>query len=49
MFGLIRLPVLLLIAFVVGVFFERNNKRESCLQLGEWREGICVTTEVPNE
>ncbi|MCX8953783.1 MULTISPECIES: hypothetical protein [unclassified Ruegeria] len=49
MFGLIRLPILLLIAFIVGVFFERNNQREACEGLGEWRNGICLTTGAANE
>lgn len=49
MFGLIRLPILLLIAFIVGVFFERNNQREACGEIGVWKSGICVTTEMPND
>ncbi|WP_209598804.1 hypothetical protein [Ruegeria sp. HKCCSP351] len=49
MFGLIRLPILLLIAFIVGVFFERNNQREACEGLGEWRNGICLTKGAANE
>ena len=43
MFGLIRLPILLLIAFIVGVFFERNNQREACEVIGQWRNGLCIT------
>lgn len=49
MFGLIRLPILLLIAFIVGVFFERGNQREACGEIGVWTNGICVTTEIPND
>ncbi len=49
MFGLIRLPILLAIAFIVGVFFERSNQREACAQRGEWLDGLCVKTEEPNE
>ena len=49
MIGLIRLPILLLIAFIVGVFFERNNQREACAHIGRWTNGTCVTTEVPND
>ncbi len=49
MFGLIRLPVLLLIAFIAGVFFERNNQREACLPSGDWQDGVCLTTELPND
>jgi hypothetical protein len=49
MFGLIRLPILLLIAFIVGVYFERSNQREACEGLGEWRSGICLTAGQINE
>ncbi|WP_233494830.1 hypothetical protein [Ruegeria sp. A3M17] len=49
MIGLIRLPILLLIAFIVGVFFERNNQREACAPLGDWQDGLCLTTEEPND
>lgn len=34
MFGLIRLPLLLGLAFIVGVFFERSQAREACLAAG---------------
>lgn len=34
MFALIRLPVLILIAFVVGVFYERNAHAERCAAAG---------------
>ncbi len=43
MFGLLRLPILLVIAFIVGVFFERSNQREACEVIGHWRDGLCVT------
>ena len=49
MFGLLRLPILLLIAFIVGVFFERSNQREACATRGEWQDGICMTVDGPNE
>ncbi|MEO1109039.1 MAG: hypothetical protein AAFX90_14085 [Pseudomonadota bacterium] len=49
MFGLLRLPILLVIAFIVGVFFERSNQREACEGLGEWKSGICVTSGGANE
>ena len=49
MFGLIRLRILLLIAFIVGVFFERSNQREACAEIGRWMNGTCVTTEMPND
>ncbi len=48
MFGLLRLPILLAIAFIVGVFFERSNQSEACEVIGQWRDGLCVT-ESPNE
>jgi len=48
MFGLIRLPILLLIAFIVGVFFERSNQREACEVHGKWQDGFCVM-DRPNE
>lgn len=34
MFGLIRLPILLAIAFVVGLFYERNAHGERCTEAG---------------
>ncbi len=43
MFGLLRLPILLAIAFIVGVFCERSNQREACEVIGQWRDGLCVT------
>ncbi|WP_298937142.1 hypothetical protein [uncultured Ruegeria sp.] len=49
MFGLIRLPILLLIAFIVGVFFERSNQREACAERGKWQDGVCVTTAGSND
>ncbi|WP_200876078.1 hypothetical protein [Ruegeria halocynthiae] len=42
MFGLIRLPILLMIAFIVGVFFERSNQREACAEHGQWQDGLCM-------
>ncbi|WP_421598771.1 hypothetical protein [Ruegeria sp. MALMAid1280] len=46
---MIRLPILLLIAFIVGVFFERGNQREACAARGDWQDGLCVTVDGPNE
>lgn len=34
MFGLIRLVIACLIAFVAGVMFERHNQSEACAQDG---------------
>lgn len=42
MFGLIRTVVLILIAFVVGLLFERSQAAEACLdQGGKMRDGVC--------
>jgi len=42
MFGLIRLALLLPIAFVLGVFFERSNAAASCVDTGGvHRDGVC--------
>ncbi|MEP5152972.1 hypothetical protein [Planktotalea sp.] len=42
MFRLIRLPFLLGIAFVIGVFYERNAALEKCVQEGgTMKSGIC--------
>lgn len=42
MFRLIRLPFLLGIAFVIGVFYERNAGLEKCLDAGgDMQRGIC--------
>lgn len=43
MFGLLRLPLLLVIAFVVGVFYERGQQQTLCETSGHaWRDGVCV-------
>ncbi|GGH37047.1 hypothetical protein SAMN05444007_10971 [Cribrihabitans marinus] len=34
MFGLLRLPILVLIAFVAGMFYERNAHTDRCLDAG---------------
>ncbi len=49
MFGLMRLPILLMIAFIVGVFFERSNQRDACATRGDWQDGVCVTVEGSND
>ena len=43
MFRLIRLPILLLIAFIVGIYFERTQQQDLCDKSGGvWlRAGIC--------
>lgn len=42
MFGLIRLPILMLLAFVAGVFFERDQRAETCVaEGGDMRAGLC--------
>jgi len=43
MFRLIRLPILLGIAFVTGVFYERNAAREVCEAAGGTKErALCI-------
>lgn len=43
MFGIIRTLILVLLAFVAGVFFERSNQRALCEETGgSWlRAGVC--------
>ena len=42
MFRLIRLPIMLGIAFVLGVFYERNAALDKCLDAGgAMKSGIC--------
>jgi hypothetical protein len=42
MFRLIRLPILLGTAFVIGVFYERNAALDKCLNAGgTMKSGIC--------
>ncbi|APX12671.1 hypothetical protein BWR18_13990 [Tateyamaria omphalii] len=42
MFGLIRTAVLILIAFVAGLMFERSQASDACTtQGGTMRDGVC--------
>ncbi|WP_189799494.1 hypothetical protein [Tateyamaria sp. syn59] len=42
MFGLIRTAILILIAFVAGLLFERSQAGEACVsQGGVMRDGVC--------
>ena len=42
MFGLIRTAILLLVAFVAGLFFERSQAGEACqAEGGTLVRGIC--------
>jgi len=42
MFGLIRTAILLLIAFVAGLFFERSQAADVCdASGGTMRDGVC--------
>ena len=42
MFGLIRTAILILIAFVGGLMFERSQAAEACsAQGGVMRDGVC--------
>jgi len=47
MFRLFRLPILLLVAFITGIWFERAQQRELCEAAGgEWfRGGACEVSE----
>ena len=43
MFGLIRLTVLMLFAFVAGLLFERANAAERCTAAGgTMSAGLCI-------
>ncbi len=44
MMRLVRLAVLLAVAFVAGVFYERDARREECAALGgDWlASGLCA-------
>ncbi|MBY5934570.1 hypothetical protein KUV51_16295 [Tateyamaria omphalii] len=42
MFGLVRTAILILVAFVAGLLFERSQAAEACAgQGGEMRDGVC--------
>ncbi|MEL6563543.1 MAG: hypothetical protein AAF822_08515 [Pseudomonadota bacterium] len=42
MFGLMRLAILLPLAFVLGLFFERSNAATACADAGgTMRDGVC--------
>lgn len=42
MFGLLRLPILVLLAFLGGIFFERSQAVEACrAEGGTPRGGLC--------
>lgn len=42
MFSLIRTPILILIAFVAGLLYERNGVTEACVNSGgNMRDGVC--------
>ena len=42
MFGLIRTAILILIAFVAGLLFERSQAGDACAAKGgEMRDGVC--------
>ena len=49
MFRLIRLVFLIGVAFVTGVFYERNTQRTVCLDGGaSWDRGVCYGLEAQN-
>ncbi|MEX0309149.1 MAG: hypothetical protein AB3N17_02780 [Tateyamaria sp.] len=42
MFGLIRTAILLLVAFVAGLLFERSQATDACAgKDGVMRDGVC--------
>ncbi|MEM6373372.1 MAG: hypothetical protein AAF727_11415 [Pseudomonadota bacterium] len=42
MFSLIRTPVLLLVAFLAGLLFERSQAADACVAAGGMmRDGVC--------
>lgn len=42
MFGIVRLIILCLIAFVAGVFFERQAQADRCIAAGGvWQSRVC--------
>ncbi|MEL6620384.1 MAG: hypothetical protein AAFY39_17060 [Pseudomonadota bacterium] len=42
MFGLVRTIVLILVAFVAGLLFERNQAAEACaVSGGQMQDGVC--------
>lgn len=42
MFGLVRTTILVLVAFVAGVLYERNGVSEACLGSGgNMHDGVC--------
>lgn len=43
MFRLIRLVVFVMLAFVAGILFERDNQKALCDQTGgDWARGVCT-------
>ena len=43
MFRLIRLIIFVLLAFIVGQFYERSQTSERCATLGgEMKNGLCL-------
>lgn len=43
MFGIFRTLILIAVAFVAGVLFERNNQKTLCEETGGiWRASVCV-------
>ena len=46
MFRLLRTIILVLLAFVAGMLFERGNAREACEAIGSlWIMDVCVGME----
>ncbi len=50
MFRLIRLLILIFLAFAAGLFVGRGQDRAMCASLaGEWIDGVCLNTEHPSD
>jgi hypothetical protein len=50
MFRLLRTIILVMFAFVAGMLFEREGKRDTCQTGGGlWVENICVGVDLSND
>ncbi|MEX0340024.1 MAG: hypothetical protein AB3N11_13410 [Arenibacterium sp.] len=50
MLRLVRTIVLLMIAFVAGLLFERDRVQTACTAAaGEWRAGTCLGSEISHD
>lgn len=50
MFRLIRLIFLIIVAFTAGIVYEQTRAKAMCASAdGQWRAGICVGSDIPND